>query len=43
VLGEGEETQGQTAATIAALVGEDWAAAKPNAAKALPGVTISLP
>ena len=39
VLGEGEETQGQTAATIAALVGEDWPAAEPKAARALPGVT----
>jgi hypothetical protein len=38
VAGEGEETQGQIAATIAALVGEDWPAAEPRAAAALPGI-----
>ncbi len=31
-------TQGQIAATVAALLGEDWAAAEPRAAPALPGV-----
>jgi hypothetical protein len=35
VIGEGEETQGQIAATIAALVGEDWNTAEPKAAKPL--------
>jgi hypothetical protein len=38
VAGEGEVTQGQTAATVAALVGEDWPKAEPKAAKPLPGV-----
>jgi hypothetical protein len=38
VIGEGEETQGQIAATIARLVGEDWNAAEPKAAKPLIGV-----
>jgi hypothetical protein len=41
VQGEGEETQGQLAATIAALLGEDWNAAEPKAAKPLPGVVRS--
>jgi hypothetical protein len=38
VIGEGEETQGQIAATVAKLVGEDWNAAEPKAAKPLVGV-----
>ena len=35
IIGQGEETQGQIAATIAKLVGEDWNAAEPKAAKPL--------
>jgi hypothetical protein len=35
VRGEGEVTQNQMAATVAGLVGEDWCAAEPKAAKAL--------
>jgi len=35
VIGEGEETQSQIAATIASLVGEDWNAAESKAAKPL--------
>jgi hypothetical protein len=38
VIGEGEETQGQIAATVAALVGEDYRAAVPKAAAGLPVV-----
>lgn len=36
VIGEGEETQGQIAATVAALVGQDYPASQPKAASALP-------
>ena len=36
VVGEGEVTQGQIAATVAALVGEDYRAATPKAAPQLP-------
>jgi hypothetical protein len=39
-IGEGEETEGQTAATIAGLLGEDWNAVEKRAAAALPGVVI---
>ncbi|HEY7116784.1 MAG TPA: alkaline phosphatase family protein [Tepidisphaeraceae bacterium] len=36
VIGEGEETQRQIAATLAALLGQDYRAAQPRAATALP-------
>jgi hypothetical protein len=36
VIGAGEVTQGQIAATVAALVGQDYAATQPKAAAALP-------
>jgi hypothetical protein len=36
VIGEGEETQGQIAATVAGLVGEDYRAVVPKAAVGLP-------
>jgi hypothetical protein len=35
VISEGEVTQSQTAATVAALLGEDWCAAEPRAARGL--------
>ncbi|MDB5321240.1 MAG: Type phosphodiesterase / nucleotide pyrophosphatase [Phycisphaerales bacterium] len=36
VIGEGEVTQGQVAATVAGLVGEDWCKAEGRAARGLP-------
>jgi hypothetical protein len=43
VIGEGEETVGQIAATIAGLVGEDWNAVEKRAAAGLPGVLNNNP
>jgi hypothetical protein len=35
VLRDGEATQSQVAATLAGLLGEDWVAAEPRAARGL--------